>query len=185
METNTKPNRNRNRYGRNCACCTNPRRSEIDAGLIKGVPLRTLGKEFGISAAAIMRHRDLHMKIGDQSQKQLEDRRAPSELAGIKSQLPSREDVGGVLMAAVDKIQTLIDRNLAVNDSTALSGFAEVRKQLETVSRLAGHLVPAQHNTQINVGISVEGLGAELARQLTQSSALDTRTLIEGVVVDD
>ena len=81
-------------------------------------------------------------------------------------------------MSAVEKIQTLIDRNLATNDVTALSGFAECRKQLETVSRLAGHLLPAQHNTQINVGVSIDKLGAEIARHLSGAGG-DARAVIE------
>ena len=180
--------KNRNRFGRMCACCTHPRRSDIDDGLIRGTALRALSKEFGISAAAILRHRDLHLKIPTQAYKRLDEAHAASELAGIKSQLPSREDVGGALMNAVSKLEELIDRNLTVNDSTALSGFGEARKTLETLSRLAGHLSPNAQQINVKVGISVEGLGAELAKQmavLQTLPALDTRQIIEATAVRD
>jgi hypothetical protein len=182
IEASTK---NRNRLGPKCSCCSHPERKRLDEALIRGIPLRTIGKEFGISIAAIHGHREKHLKIGDQSAKQVEELHAPSELAGIKSQLPTRDEVGSALMSAVEKLQTLIDRNLNVNDTTALSGFGEARKTLETLSRLAGHLTPNQQQINVNVGVSIEGLGAELAKQMSALNTIDTRHVIDLTAVTD
>lgn len=43
---------------RTCSTCTHPKRSEIEAALVAGEPLRNIAKRYGTSAAAVLRHRN-------------------------------------------------------------------------------------------------------------------------------
>lgn len=40
-----------------CKCCTHPARAQIDAALVAGVPNRRVASQYGLSEAAVRRHR--------------------------------------------------------------------------------------------------------------------------------
>lgn len=43
---------------RTCTVCLHPKRSEVDAALLAGEPLRTIADQFGPSKTALLRHRE-------------------------------------------------------------------------------------------------------------------------------
>lgn len=53
---------------RRCTACAHPERDAIDAALLQGVSLRTVGGHHGISSSALYRHRSRHVDaftVGD------------------------------------------------------------------------------------------------------------------------
>ena len=46
---------------RPCSVCNHPDRGQVEAELLQGISLRTVGGRHGLSASALQRHRTTHM----------------------------------------------------------------------------------------------------------------------------
>lgn len=114
--------------GARCAACTHPKRDELDSAIVAGQTLRAIGKQYGMSASAVLRHRDRHL--------------SPA-LAAIAAQ--RKEEAAGTL---VEQVRQLIRRAdelylAAAKDgrsSAALAALKEMRGQLELLGRATGEL---------------------------------------------
>jgi hypothetical protein len=67
-----------------CSVCSHPSRPEIDRGLIKGVPYRSLGGQFGLSPSALCRHTKHLARHLDWEQRQQEQSRQAALLEHLE-----------------------------------------------------------------------------------------------------
>lgn len=130
--------------GAKCAACTHPERDEIDAGLVAGRALRSLGKQYGMSASALFRHRNNHLSAALAAMAAQREEEVASTLVGQVRLLVARADE---LYAA------------AVKDgrsSAALAALKEMRGALDLLGRATGELKDASPVTVVNVQASEE-----------------------------
>lgn len=127
-----------------CAACHHPKRDEIDAALVAGQPLRAIGKKFGMSASACLRHRDRHL--------------SPA-LAAVAAQ--REEEAASTLVEQVRQLVRRADElyTAAAKDgrsSAALAALKEMRGSLELLGKATGELKDASSITVVNVQASEE-----------------------------
>jgi hypothetical protein len=111
-----------------CSVCTHPARETIDSAIVRRVPYRNLKKRFGVSEAALSRHLNEHLAEYVQN--------ALSEYGkekGVK--------VLAKLTSLVERLERFLDNAEAMEDGAEFrANAAELRKQLELISKLQGDL---------------------------------------------
>lgn len=112
---------------RNCTACMHPQRDAIDLALLSGETLRAIAKRFGVSVAAVNRHRD-HL---------------PGQL--VKAQEAAEAVSAGTLLERLMELnaqtrEILRETREAGNHDLALKAIARVEKQLELEGKLIGEL---------------------------------------------
>jgi hypothetical protein len=113
---------------RHCTCCVHPERDSIDAALVCGDSVRTIGSRFGVSPDAVSRHSRNHLSAA---------------LAGMRTQ--EQADRRATLL---DSIETLIERAETLYNAASAEGKAaqaldvlkELRLQLELLGKATGEL---------------------------------------------
>lgn len=111
-----------------CTCCILENRAELDAAIVAGESVRSIGQRFGVSPWAVSRHHTRHL--------------SPA-LAGV--QIPAEADGRASL---VDRIEVLIANAetmfaaaaLAGHGAQALAVLKELRSQLELLGKADGTL---------------------------------------------
>jgi len=107
-----------------CASCNSPEKERIDAELTAGRPLRELAREFGMSAAALSRHRDRHI--------------SPSLVV-----LGTAPRAGGTLLERIESLmgrteRILLAAELGGRGSQAIAAAAQLGRLLELWSKAKG-----------------------------------------------
>ena len=76
---------------RTCSICKSQRRSEIEAELIRGEAYRSIAKQYGCSAPAVLRHKNGHLPekltLAKRHQETISAEGLLAEMAGLKSRL--------------------------------------------------------------------------------------------------
>jgi hypothetical protein len=172
-----------------CGVCAHKRRREIDKAIIDKLPLRQISAEFGVAKSTLGSHRLKCMGLAPverpppkpkPEKPNREDITAPSRLAGILSQLPSREEIGDRLGSIVDRLEE-ISAECHEGGSMALSitSLDKMRASLDSLARLAGHI--GTNSTQVNVGVQVSvsanDIAAALAQHLTGNTVEPSKLL--------
>lgn len=111
-----------------CTICKHADRSQIDAALISGGPLRSIADRFTTSKTSLIRHRD--NCISQQLQKAREGSNSAQASALIRRLREITEKTTRVLTRA----------QLQKNGDLALKAIARLERQLELEARLLGQL---------------------------------------------
>lgn len=137
-----------------CTICRSQQRPEIDAALVAGDSLRGVAKRFGVSAAAVFRHKRDHLAS-----------RIAKAQAAVERAVQRKVDA--VVVAEFKEGSSLLDRLKSLNQETiailqearekrdnytALSAIARVEKQLEIEAKLLGAI---DEGTKIAFGVQV------------------------------
>lgn len=118
-----------------CKACGHPKRADIDAALVAGEPLRSVGERYGISATALFRHKSHIHKGLLKAREAYEATRADTLLDQVKG---IQQDTLSILEAAKN----------AGDLKTSLQAIATARGNLELLAKLQGDL---QEQVQVNV----------------------------------
>ena len=149
-----------------CTVCRHRMRVSIDRQLVLGVPIRTLAAETGLSNAALGRHKLRCAGVITQSR---EERTEPSRATVALAMLPSREELGSMLLNFKDRLDAIAQK-CEQDGAAALSiqALDKMRLQIESISRLGGHTVtPSQTvNVGVQLNITAADIGAALADRL-------------------
>ena len=150
---------------RSCTTCQHLKRPEIDRRLAAGEPVSHVARDYGLSVSSVNRHRANCLKLAPANEIKKEAARGSAAVA----LLPSKEHLGG----AYADLQTRIDEIVAQAQKqgslhVAISGLNSIRQTLDSLARLAGHLLPT--STQVNVAVQTNvNVGAkEIAERLIQ-----------------
>ena len=114
--------------GQTCTVCTHEAKEAIDQALVAGGSRRTIANQYGLSDAAVGRHRENHL---------------PTTL--VKAAEAQDEAHGGKLL---DQVQNLVTEALASierskdagKERDVLGGIREARHSLELTGRITGEL---------------------------------------------
>lgn len=111
--------------GQSCQVCSNPKRLDIDRGLVSGASLSSLAKLYGVSENSLSLHRDKHLS------RQLMKHQETKEIIQGKELLK-------VIMRLLERCQTILDRAEADgNFSIALGAIREIRGTIALLSNIA------------------------------------------------
>ena len=132
--------------GRSCTVCSHPAVEEIDASLVRRVSYRNITKRFSVSEAALSRHLNEH--LAEYVRKALRER-------GQEKGVRVLAKVGSM----VDRLESFLDQAEGEGDGAEFRATAaELRKQLELVSKLQGEL---EQEGTVNVHLHPEYLKLE------------------------
>lgn len=113
---------------RTCTICSHPARETIDSSLVRRVSYRNISKRFDVSQPALSRHLDDH--LAEYVQRALA---TYGEEKGIR--------VLDKLSGIVERLEAFLDKAEADEDGLGFRATAaELRKQLELISKLQGEL---------------------------------------------
>ncbi len=165
-----------------CKVCAHKERSAINAALIdESVSLREITSKYGIAKSTLHQHKTRCMgapTIPNTAERARRTKEHNEKIASIsrvqylESQLPSRDELGGVLQSVIDRLDAIVAKNEAEGgvDVVAVSGLSGIRQTVADLAKLAGH-VGGGSTQQINVGVSVavnaDQIAASLASHLT------------------
>lgn len=124
---------------RACTICAHPERETIDAAIVGGESYRNLAERFGVSIAAIARHKAAHIS------KSLALAQEAAEVARGDDLLAQVVDLQKRTLAILDNAEQRNDGRLAI------AAIAEARRNLELLGKLAGEL---QQEGTLNVVIA-------------------------------
>lgn len=130
---------------------THKRREEIEAAIARGVPVRTIAEDFGLSKSAVQRHKDAMV----------------ARMAGAPAAQSTDADelLERVLELQEEAIGILAKAKRAGDHRTALAAIKEARSTTELLAKMRGEL---QTGTTINITVSNAwiALRADLMRAL-------------------
>ena len=163
-----------------CTICSSPHRTTIDRQLVAGVPMKTLGQEFGLGRMSLHRHRLKCIGLPPaNSQEILEARREPSRATAALALLPSREELGGMYLDVRERLHAIIEKaEQQGTGAISVAGLNAIRQTLDSLSRLAGYSTVPAVNVGVQFNLSAADIAAELSKILITS---DTKT-IEAVI---
>ena len=125
-----------------CTICTHPQREEIDKALVEGkLPNTTISSLFGVTEAALRRHKANHLP------EQLVKAKGAKEASQAEDLLDQVKGLRNKAYAILVKAEEKSDLR------TALSAIKEARACLELLAKLIGEL---DERPQINVLLSPE-----------------------------
>ncbi len=116
---------------RRCTVCTHDKRDEIDQALVARQPYRYIAKQYGLSAAALVRHSDDHLPAA------LVRAQEATEAAQADALLAQVCDLRDRALGILDMAET--DEDL----KAAISAIREARGCVELLAKLAGQLKDA------------------------------------------
>ena len=112
---------------RKCKTCSHAKVAEINSALVRGVPVRDIARQYGLSKDTVYRHRkNCFLRTLERAVESQETSNANE----IKAQL---QDIH-------QKTVNILNRNLEKDDKAALSAIREARANLELIGRLIGEL---------------------------------------------
>jgi len=157
--------------GVKCYCCGHPERDVIDAALVAGRSLRSLGIEYGCSTNSVMRHRDRHL--------------SPA-LAAMAAQ--RKEEAASTLVAQVRTLVARADElyTAAAKDgrsSAALAALKEMRGSLDLLGRATGELKDASPVT-INLQTAPEWLAMRAVILSALMAYPEARAVVSGRLLE-
>lgn len=124
---------------RPCAICTHKHRAEIDKALVEGMSFRNISRRYGMSIAAVSRHKAEHLPADILQAKQAgEVARADDLLAQIRD-LKDRA------------ILILMQAERSKSYTIALGAIRETRQTLKLLGKISGEL---DERPQLNILVS-------------------------------
>lgn len=115
-----------------CSICHHPDRQAIDEGILAGTAYRTLKEQYGISLAAINRHRASHLP--ERLVKAVE----AAEVASADTLLDQVRDLQTRALRILEQAEASGDLR------TAIAAIREARGNLELLARMLGELQESQ-----------------------------------------
>ncbi len=175
-----------------CKICAHKERSAINAALIdESVSLREITSKYGIAKSTLHQHKTRCMgapTIPNTAERARRNKEHNERVASIsrvqylESQLPSRDELGGVLQSVIDRLDAIVARNEADGgvDVVAVSGLSGIRQTVADLAKLAGHVGSgSQTNVQVgvSVAISADQIAGTLAQHLSGASVKPSQLL--------
>ncbi len=162
--------------GRPCFVCTHPNRVTIDKRLASNDPVRQIAKELGIPKSTLQSHKNRCTGLKELTPL---ERTEPTRATIALATLPSKEEMANKyadLGARIDQIIAAAEGSGSL--MVAISGLGQLRQTFDSISKLAGHTMPAPAQVQVNVAINAETIGFAIAKHL---KTIDAATLEEVV----
>jgi len=126
-----------------CKVCTHEQRPAIDQALVTDASNRRIATQYGMSEAAVRRHKAEHLPVSMvKAQEQTDVRQAIDVIAQLKA-------INGATLAILKEART--DKN----GELALKAVDRIQRQLELQAKLLGEL---QDGPTVNITISPEWL---------------------------
>ena len=142
--------------GRACSVCVHSEREAIDAALVGGEPNRRIAARYGLSEAAVRRHKREHIP---QALVRASEAQAVAHGSDLMSELQNLQERTLRVLAAEEK---------SGNARTALAAIKEARANMELMARMitAAASLPEQDDeyTRMLRGMTDEEIAAEKAR---------------------
>lgn len=136
--------------GSPCKVCEHSDRASIELGLANKVPIRVLGKRYGLSSDSVWRHGQNHMSAELHGQLMTRGRMTPTDLENLR-QVES-EGVLQHLVAVRGRLYGLMDAATLQEDYRAAASIGNILgKNLETTARLLGDIRTGTVNVTNNV----------------------------------
>ena len=122
-----------------CTICSSTNRDAIDSALVSGESFRTIAAQFGVSTAALQRHKAHHLPAALAQARNASEATRGDDLLEQVNALRSR--AFGILTQAEETGEL----------RTALAAIREARGCLELLARLLGEL---QDGAQVNISVA-------------------------------
>jgi len=155
-----------------CAACTHPKRDELDSAIVAGQTLRAIGKQYGMSASAVLRHRDRHLSPALAAMAARREEEAASGLVAQVRQLVRR----------ADELYTAAAKD--GRSSAALAALKEMRGSLELLGKATGELKDASPVTVVNLQTAPEWLAVRAAIFAALMQYPDARAAVAGRLLE-
>jgi hypothetical protein len=127
------------RRGAPCRVCEHPDRASVELGIANKVPIRVLGKRYGLSADSCWRHGQNHMTPELHGQLMTRGRMTATDLENLRE--VESEGVLQHLVAVRGRLYGLMDVAEQQNDYRAAATIGErIVKTLEVTAKLLGDL---------------------------------------------
>ncbi len=136
--------------GSPCKVCEHPDRASIELGLANKVPIRVLGKRYGLSSDSVWRHGQRHMTADLHIQLMTRGRVSPTDLANLEA--IESESLLQNAVASRGRLYGLMDAAEAQGDykgAAVISGY--ILKYQDFIARLLGEIRTGTVNVQQNV----------------------------------
>ena len=141
--------------GQQCTVCRHADRASIELHLSNKVPIRVIGKRYGVHHDAVYRHGKVHMSSELHAQLITRGRMNPTDLENLR--ITESEGVLQQLVAVRARLYTQMDIAEQLNDYKAAAAIGErIIKSLETVAKLLGDLKTGTVNVTNNMLVMPE-----------------------------
>lgn len=138
-----------------CTVCNHPDRASIELGLANKVPIRVLGKRYGLSSDSVWRHGQRHMSAELHSQLMTRGRMTPADLENLR--ITESEGVLQHLVAVRGRLYGLMDYAEQERDYRAAAAIGnQIGKNLETTAKLLGDIRTGTVNVTNNLLVMPE-----------------------------
>ena len=136
--------------GKGCKVCEHPDRASIELGLANKVPIRVLGKRYGLSADSVWRHGQRHMAPELHAQLMTRGRMSPADLENLR--VTESEGVLQHLVAVRGRLYGLMDSAEQQDDYRSAAAIGnQIGKNLEVTAKLLGDIRTGTVNVTNNV----------------------------------
>jgi hypothetical protein len=136
--------------GTPCKVCEHPDRASIELGLANKVPIRVLGKRYGLSADSVWRHGQRHMSAELHGQLMTRGRMTPADLENLR--LTESEGVLQHLVAVRGRLYGLMDAATLQDDYRGAAAIGnQIGRNLELTAKLLGDIRTGTVNVTQNV----------------------------------
>lgn len=133
-----------------CKVCNHPDRASIELGLANKVPIRVLGKRYGLSSDSVWRHGQNHMSAELHGQLMTRGRMTPQDLENLR--ITESEGVLQHLVAVRGRLYGLMDAATMQDDYRGAAAIGnQIGKNLETTAKLLGDIRTGTVNVTQNV----------------------------------
>lgn len=129
-----------------CSVCRHPDAAEVDAALLAGTAIRTVGETFGLSRSSVHRHRQNHLSAETVTVEPVQERTGPLRLVDVHAQFAE----------LLDRLEAVVA--LATRTRKAPAAVAAMREQRQTLEAIAR----IQADPALQRAAALEQLQAEL-----------------------
>lgn len=150
-----------------CRVCEHPDRASLELGIANKVPIRVLGKRYGISQDSVWRHGQRHMSAELHGQLMTRGRMTPQDLENLR--VTESEGVLQHLVAVRGRLYGLMDVAEQQGDYRAAATIgSQIVKNMEVTARLLGDIRTGTVNVTANLLVADEyhGLRTAIMRAL-------------------
>jgi hypothetical protein len=138
-----------------CKVCDHPDRASIELGLANKVPIRVLGKRYGLSSDSVWRHGQRHMTAELHSQLMTRGRMTPQDLENLR--VTESEGVLQHLVAVRGRLYGLMDVAELQGDYRAAATIgSQIVKNMEVTAKLLGDIRTGTVNVTNNLLVMPE-----------------------------
>jgi hypothetical protein len=137
--------------GRLCGICQHPKLHEINRRLASGEPGHAVARSYGLTRSSMQRHRAKCAGLPNAAVIS----QTTTQNAIIAASLPSREELGSHYASLRAQIDEVVAQAKSYGSlSIALSGLDMLRRNLDSVARLAIEKPPSAPSVTVNVNVS-------------------------------